>query len=421
MPTPGLFAELDWRGLVHQTTDPALAALFDDERMTAYIGFDPTSDSLTIGNLLGITLLMRIQRFGHQPILLAGGGTGLIGDPGGKSEERPLLTAEQLEHNIAGIRRQMERFLDLSPGAALLVDNSAWLGQIGLIEFLRDVGKHFTVNAMVAKDSVRSRFAERDQGISFTEFSYMLLQAYDFQHLFETYGCRVQGGGSDQWGNITAGIDLIRRRRGETAYGFTHPLVTKADGTKFGKSEAGTVWLDADRTSPYAMYQFLVRTEDALVGTYLRYFTFRGADEIEALIAAPPEQRQPQRALAHDVVALVHGEDEARRAEHASTVLFSEDIAGLDERTLLDVLAEVPSSDVPGGDLGSVTVIDLLVQAGLDRSRGQARTTIEQGGAYLNNRKVPSPDARLTREDLLHGRYAVLRKGKKGQHLLRVS
>ncbi|MHB8661568.1 MAG: tyrosine--tRNA ligase [Acidimicrobiales bacterium] len=423
MPTPGLFADLGWRGLIHQATDPALAELFDAEELTTYIGFDPTSDSLTIGNLVGITLLVRLQRAGHRPIALAGGGTGLIGDPGGKSEERPLLTTEELAHNVAGIRAQLERFLDFGPGGAVLLDNSEWLGQLGLIDFLRDIGKHFTVNAMVAKDSVRSRFEEREQGISFTEFSYMLLQAYDFQHLYDTHGCRVQAGGSDQWGNITAGIDLIRRRRGALAYGFTHPLLTKGDGTKFGKSESGTVWLDPARTSPYSLYQFFVRTEDAVVGTYLRFFSFRTRDELSALeqaATAEPGKREAQRALARDVVSLVHGDAEAHRVEEASAVLFSESIAGLDEATLLDVLAEAPSSDVPAASIGEIEVLDLLVGAGLESSRGRARTTIEQGGAYLNNRKVESTDARLTAADLLHGRYAILRKGKAHQHLLRV-
>ena len=424
MPTPGLFADLGWRGLVHQATDPALAGLFDGEQVTGYVGFDPTSDSLTIGNLLGITLLARIQKAGHRPIALAGGGTGLIGDPGGKSEERPLLTTGQLEHNLAGIRTQLERFLDFGPGQARLVDNREWLGQLGLIDFLRDIGKHFTVNAMVAKDSVRSRFEGREQGISFTEFSYMLLQAYDFQHLFDAYGCRVQAGGSDQWGNITAGIDLIRRRRGETAYGFTHPLVTKPDGTKFGKSETGTIWLDRERTSPYAMFQFFLRSEDSVVGDYLRYYTFRTREEIEALdreTAEHPGRRAAPRALAYDVVAMVHGEDEARRSERASEVLFSEAIAELDEATLLGVLADAPSTDIARSEVGEVEVVDLLVRTGLETSRGRARTTIEQGGASINNRKVASPDARLEASDLLHGRYAVLRKGKASQHLLRIT
>jgi len=424
VPSPGLFAELSWRGLVHQSTDPALGPLLDREAVTAYVGFDPTADSLTIGSLLGIVTLMRLQRFGHRPIALAGGGTGMIGDPSGKAEERQLLTAERLEANLAGIRAQLGRFLDFSAGGALLVDNAGWLGSVGLLEFLRDIGKHFTVNTMIAKESVRARLAEREQGISFTEFSYMLLQAYDFLELFDAHGCRLQLGGSDQWGNITAGIELVRRLRGEIAYGLTFPLVTKSDGTKFGKSEAGNIWLDAARTSPYVMYQFLVRTEDAMVGTYLRYFTFRAREEIEALdaaTAAEPGRRLAQRALAQDVVALVHGPEEAQRAEHASAVLFSEEIRDLDEATLLAVTAEAPSSvvDRPAVEAG-IPIVDLLVQTGLEASRGSARRTLEQGGVYVNNRKVDGVDALLGVDDLLNGGYAVLRRGPRNQHLLRV-
>jgi tyrosyl-tRNA synthetase len=414
-----VFEELTWRGLVHQVTDPGLAGLLAGERVVGYIGFDPTSDSLTLGNLLGIVTLMRLQQAGHRPIALAGGGTGMIGDPSGKAEERQLLTPEVLASNLAAIRAQFERFLDFGPGQALLLDNGEWLGSMGLLEFLRDIGKHFTVNTMVAKESVRSRFSEREQGISYTEFSYMLLQAYDYLHLHDTYGCTLQLGGSDQWGNITAGIELIRRVRGATAFGLTFPLVTRADGTKFGKSEAGNIWLDARRTSPYAMYQFFLRSEDAVVGTYLRYFTFRTREEIEALDAATreqPERREAQRALAHDVVALVHGEEEARQSEHASAVLFSEDIRDLSEQTLLDVMSDAPSSDVEPGPL-----VDVLVATGLAKSRREARGFLERGGVYLNNRKVADADASLSRVDLLHDRYAILRRGKGSPHLLRVS
>ena len=423
MPSAGLFADLTWRGLVHQTTDPALPDILDAEPVTAYHGIDPTADSLHLGSLVGVVALMRLQAAGHRPIALAGGGTGMIGDPSGKSEERQLLSAEVLEANVAGIRGQLERFLDFGGSSgALLVDNSEWLGQTGMLQFLRDVGKFFTVNAMIAKESVRARLSEREQGISYTEFSYMLLQAYDFQELFDRHGCRLQIGGSDQWGNITAGIDLIRRRRGGAAFGLTWPLVLRADGTKFGKSEGGAnVWLDAARTSPYAMYQFLVRTEDVMVGTYLRYYTFRAREEIEALdraTAEHPERREAQRALAADVVALVHGDDEAARAVHASAVLFSEDIRDLDEATLLSVLADAPSTELARSELDEVTVVDLLVRTGLDPSRGAARRTVEQGGAYVNNRKADGPDAIVT--DLLHGQYAILRKGKARQHLIRV-
>ena len=423
MPSAGLFADLTWRGLVHQTTDPALPALLDAETVTAYHGIDPTADSLHLGSLVGVVAMMRLQAAGHRPIALAGGGTGMIGDPSGKSEERQLLSPDQLEANVAGIRGQLHRFLDFDGSSgALLVDNSEWLGRTGMLEFLRDVGKYFTVNAMVAKESVRARLTEREQGISYTEFSYMLLQAYDFQELFDRHGCRLQIGGSDQWGNITAGIDLIRRRRGATAYGLTWPLVVRADGTKFGKSEGGlNIWLDAARTSPYAMYQFLVRTEDAMVGTYLRYYTFRSRDEIAELDRATadhPERRDAQRALATDVVTLVHGPDEAARAVHASAVLFSEDIRELDEATLVSVLSDVPTTAIGRAELDALSVVDLFVRTGLDSSRGAARRTVEQGGGYVNNRKADGPDVRVT--DLLHGRYAILRKGKARQHVVRV-
>ena len=415
-----LYDELSWRGLVHQVTDPELPGLLAREPMVVYGGFDPTSDSLTVGNLVLITTLMRFQHAGHRPIALAGGGTGMIGDPSGKAEERSLLTTDELASNLAAIRAQLERFLDFSPGGALLLDNGEWLGSLALLEFLRDVGKHFTVNAMIAKESVRARLTEREQGISYTEFSYMLLQAYDFLHLYDAHGCRLQLGGSDQWGNITAGIDLVRRVRGATAFGLTFPLVTKADGTKFGKSESGNVWLDARRTSPYAMYQFFLRSEDAVVGAHLRYYTFRNREEIEALdveTAEHPERRAAQRVLAHDLVALVHGEDEARQAERVSAVLFSEEIRDLPERTLLEVLGDAPTCDVRIGD----ALVDIAVTAGIARSRGEARRVVEQGGLYLNNRRVESPDASLSGDDLLHGCYAVLRRGKATQCLLRVS
>jgi len=425
MPTAGLFEDLSWRGLVHQATDPNLAPLLDREEVTAYHGMDPTADSLHIGHLVGVVALMRLQRAGHRPIALTGGGTGMVGDPSGKSEERVLLTPEQLEANIAGIKSQLQRFLDFGdgPAAAVLVDNSEWLGSTGLLTFLRDIGKHFTVNTMIAKESVRARLHEREQGISYTEFSYMLLQAFDFCELFDRLGCTLQIGGSDQWGNITAGIDLIRRRRAASAYGLTWPLVVRTDGTKFGKSEGGAnVWLDAGRTSPYAMYQFLVRTDDAMAGTFLRYYTFRAREDIEALDRATvdhPERREAQRVLAHDVVALVHGDTEAERAEHASAVLFTEDISGLDEASLAAVLADVPSTEVSRAEIEAASVVDLLVRTGLESSRGAARRTVEQGGSYVNNRKVDGPDATIT--ELLHGRYAILRKGKARQHVLRVS
>ena len=427
---PTLFEDLTWRGLVHQVTDPELAKLLDHDRLSAYVGFDPTAESLHVGNLMGICNLMRLQRAGHRPIALVGGGTGLVGDPSGKTEERALLRMEQLRANVAGIRAQLERFLDFTPAAgerrAMLVDNGEWLWELNLMEFLRDIGKLFTVNQMIARESVRARLEGREHGISYTEFSYMLLQAYDFLHLHDTHGCRLQMGGSDQWGNIVSGVDLIHRERpGSQAFGLTWPLVLKADGTKFGKSEAGNVWLDPDRTSPYQLFQHFVRVDDASVGTYLRYFTFLPPERIEELDAGTrerPERREAQRALAREVTSLVHGPDQAEKAARAAGVLFTEEIAGLDERTLLDVFAEAPSSTRPRTDLDGdgVPLVDALVQAGVAPSKSAARTFVTQGGVYVNNRRETDLDRRLTAADALHGRYVVLRKGKRDHHLLRL-
>jgi len=420
----GLFEELRWRGLVHQCTDPALADRLDGDRLTAYIGFDPTADSLHVGSLLQICMLRRIQRAGHRPIALAGGGTGMIGDPGGKAEERQLLTRERLEANLAGIRPQLARLLDLSEGGGLLVDNMDWLGNLGLLDFLRDVGKHFTVNQMVAKESVRARLEEREHGISFTEFSYMLLQAYDFLQLFDRHGCRLQLGGSDQWGNITLGVDLVRRLRGETAYGLTSPLVLKADGTKFGKTETGTVWLDAARTSPYRFHQFFLQTEDAVVGDYLRYFTWLTRPQVEDLERATrerPQAREAQQALAREVTSLVHGPAEAAAAEQAAAVLFGGDVAGLDERSLLDVFAEAPATALARTalDADGLALVEILAATGLCSSRSDARRTLAQRGVSVNGRRQDDPDRRLGPADLLYGRYVLLRKGRRDHHLLR--
>ncbi len=427
-----LFADLEFRGLVYQVTDPTLAGLLDgDEQLTGYIGFDPTADSLHVGHLLQVCNLRRLQLAGHRPIAVAGGGTGMIGDPGGKNEERELLSVEQVRANLEGIRPQLERFLDFSPAAgasqAVMADNGDWTLTMGLVEFLRDVGKHFTVNQMLAKESVRGRLERPDQGISFTEFSYMLLQAYDFLRLFDAYGCRLQLGGSDQWGNITMGVDLVRKLRRAEVFGLTSPLVLNADGTKFGKTGSNTVWLDPKRTSPYALYQFFMRTEDAVVSSYLRLFTFLGRDDIEALdeaTAAQPQKRQAQRALAREVCTLVHGETETARAERAAQALFSEEISTLDESSLLEVCAEAPTTDWPrtamdaaGGEEG-LTLVDVLVRTGLVSSKGQARTTIEQGGAYVNNRRVGDVEARLRHADLLFDKYVVLRRGRRDYHLL---
>jgi tyrosyl-tRNA synthetase len=423
-----LFEDLEFRGLVHQVTDTDLPKILDGGYLCGYIGFDPTADSLHVGHLQQLCLLRRLQMGGHQPIAVAGGGTAVVGDPGGKTEERSLLDDEQIKQNLEGIRPQMERFLDFSTAAAgsraLLVDNGDWLRPIGVLDFLRDVGKHFTVNQMVTKESVRARLERPDHGISFTEFTYMLLQAYDFLHLFDAYGCKLQLGGSDQWGNITMGIELIRKVRRAEAFGLTSPLVVQADGTKFGKTESGTVWLDAERTSPYQLFQFFLRVEDAVVRDYLRRLTFLDHDTIASLdedTDSRPGERMAQRALARAVCAMVHGEAEADRAEKAGAALFSEEIASLDERSLLEVFAEVPTTTMSRTllDGAGQSVVTALVEVGLCASRNQARSAITQGGAYVNNRRVADVEATIRRDDLLEGRYVVLRKGRRDYHLVR--
>lgn len=418
-----LLHDLAWRGLIHQTTDEeGIEGRLASGPVVLYIGFDPTADSLHVGSLQQLVMLRRFQEAGHRPIALVGGGTGMIGDPSGKSEERQLLGREELEANKAGIAEQMSRFLEIGGGSgAILADNMDWLGEANLLEFLRDVGKLFSVNEMVRKESVRARLEGREQGLSFTEFSYMLLQAWDFLELHDRFGCEMQLGGSDQWGNITEGVDLIRRRRGAKAFGLTSPLVTKADGTKFGKTESGNVWLDAGRTSPYAFFQFWLRSLDDDAGDYLRRFTFLSRERIEELDAATaehPERREAQRALARELTAMVHGADEARRAEEAAAVLFTERISELDARTLEGVLADAPSSAVGGAILHSgVPVVDALLQAGLASSRREARQLLSQGSVYVNGARVAEEHS-LGSTDALHGRWIVLRRGKANQHVL---
>ncbi len=428
----GLVDDLRFRGLIHQVTDEALFERLDQGGMTVYIGFDPSASSLGVGNLVQLCLLRRLQEAGHRPIALAGSGTGFIGDPGGKSDERNLLSPEELAANVAGIRAQMERFFDFSPGAgatrAVLLENATWLRSLDLITFLRDVGKHVTVNEMVRKDSVRSRLERAGEGISYTEFSYMVLQAYDFIRLHIDEGCEVQLGGSDQWGNISLGVDVVGKVTGDKVYGLTTPLVTKSDGTKFGKSEAGNVWLDPARTSPYRLYQFFLNTEDAKVGEYLRFFSFLSPEEITSLDAeteAHPERRSAQRALAVAACDLVHGPAETEKAIRASEALFGEDIATLDAATLLDVFEDAPSSGLPRQALGTngnrgIGIVDALTGAGLCKSQSEARRLVESGGIYLNNKKVDSVDRSLGTDDLLAGRFVLLRRGRRDYHLLRV-
>jgi len=423
MPVPVL-EDFQQRGLVADVTTPAeLDAHLAEASRTIYVGFDPTADSLHVGSLVPLLALRRCQLAGHRPIVLVGGGTGLIGDPAGKAGERALNPEEQVAACAARLKEQVRPFLDFDRGdyAALLVDNYEWLSRLEVIPFLRDIGKHFSVGAMVARDSVRTRLGA---GISYTEFSYQVLQAYDFLALSERHGCTVQMGGSDQWGNITAGIDLLRRVRGTAAHGLTMPLVTKGDGTKFGKTESGTIWLDPARTSGYEMYQFWLNTADADVGRFLKYFTFLPPAEIDDLVrhsAAAPEKREPQRVLAREVTRLVHGADGLAEAEAITEALFHGDVARLGERQLRDALEGAPSSVLPGAAGVFIPVVDLLLASGLASSKRAARELISQGAIQLNGQPVGDPARTVSpASEALHGRYLVLRKGKKSYHLVTV-
>ena len=423
-----IIEELQWRGLYADCTDlDALTKRLAAGPITLYCGFDPTADSLHVGNLVPLLALRRFQLAGHHPIALAGGATGMVGDPSGKSDERNLQTPEQVAHNIASIREQLSRFLDFKAPAnpARLVDNSTWTAPLSFLEFLRDVGKHFSVNVMMAKDSVRNRL-EGDSGISYTEFSYQLLQANDFHHLRTAMNCELQVGATDQWGNITAGTDLIRKKSGGSlnAWGLVFPLLTKSDGTKYGKTASGAVWLDAKRTSPYRFYQFFVNADDADVGKLLRVLTFLSQDEITALEAelkSNPGARSAQKALARELTTLVHGADALAAALKASEILFGGSLDGVTETLFNDVVGEVPTKELPAAALGGgLAVTELLVQAGLCPSKGQARKDVEGGGIYVNNVRVADAARSVTSADLLFGKY-VLRKGKRTYTVVRVS
>jgi tyrosyl-tRNA synthetase len=439
-----LFEELEWRGLVYGATEGAREALSEDaeEKITGYIGFDPTAASLHVGSLLQIMLLARLQRFGHSPLALVGGGTGMIGDPSGKTQERQLLTREKVEENLQGIRSQLERFLDFeaAENPARIVNNGEWLTTIPLIDFLRDIGKHFTVNVMIARESVKRRM-EQEDGVSYTEFSYILLQSYDFLVLYDRYDCRLQMGGSDQWGNIVAGADLIRRLRGDRsaaapsegqaekakplAHGVVSPLVTTASGVKFGKTEAGTIWLDPKLTPPFRFYQFWINTDDRDVIKYLKFFTWLTREEIAELeeqVEKAPERREAQRRLAREVTSMVHGEAGLAKAEGATRILFGEEITGLEPAEIEEVFSDVPSSQVEAAALGGegMPLADLLAASGLVPSKSEARRAIKGGGIYLNNLRVGEETRKVTAEDALGGRLLVLRKGRKDYHLVRV-
>lgn len=453
--------ELRWRGLLHQCTDEArLREHLKSGARRAYVGFDPTADSLTIGNLVPTMMLAHFQRAGHRPVVVMGGGTGLIGDPSGKSAERQLLTEEQVAANVNAQRRIFDRIWTGAGlgGAPMIVNNLDWLGKLGYIQVLRDVGKHFSVNMMIQKDSVRERLHARDQGISYTEFSYMILQAYDFLHLWREAHVTVQMGGSDQWGNIVGGCDLIRReltqhnldrteaevraKSGEAgraaraeewiekasgkpvpvdeAFGLTAPLVTKSDGGKFGKTESGAIWLTPERTSPYAYYQFWLNAADADVGKFLRLFTFLTREQVEALEEAhkrDPGAREAQRTLAREATRILHGDAEMEGAEKAAKALFSGDISGLSERTFSEVMSSAPATTHDRSHLAAgVSLLDLLPQTSLAKSKSEAREFLGSGSVSVNGQKAAA-DRRLSTADLLHGRFIALRRGKKSWHL----
>lgn len=415
-----ILEELKWRGLIADCTDAPELAKKISTPLTLYCGFDPTADSLHVGNLVPLLALRRFQVLGHHPIAVAGGATGSIGDPSGKTQERQLLTKAVLERNIASVKEQLKRLLDFETktNPARLVDNASWTANVSFLDFLRDIGKHFSVNQMVAKESIRARMEDREVGISYTEFSYMLLQAFDFLVLCEKQGCELQIGGSDQWGNITAGIDLIRKKLGKTAYGLTLPLITNADGTKFGKTEAGAVWLDPKRTSVYKFYQFWVNTDDRDVIRYLKYFTFLSKAEIEVLESKHTENpgaRGAHKALARAATDLIHGPAATTEAIRASEILFGGELKGVAEGTFNEIVGEVPTKEIEKSQLDGtgLPLVELLVLSGLCSSKGQARKDIEGGGVNINNVRESNFQRAVTSNDLLFGKHVLLRKGKK--------
>jgi len=415
-----IYEELEWRGLVADCTDPTeLQKRLTASPLALYVGFDPTADSLHVGSLVPLLALRRFQLAGHHPIAVAGGATGSIGDPSGKSAERNLLDRETLDANIAGIKQQLKKLLDFDTktNPARLVDNADWTAPVSYLQFLRDIGKHFSVNMMVAKESVRARMEDREAGISYTEFSYMLLQAFDFYHLRKEFNCELQIGGSDQWGNITAGCDLCRKKLGAQVYGLTLPLITNADGSKFGKTVAGAVWLDPKRTSPYRFYQFWIRLDDRDVVRYLKYFTFSSRDEIATLEKQhfeKPEARPAHKALAKEMTDLIHGPLATVEAIRASEILFGGGLEGISESTFNDIVGEVPTKTIEKAALEkSIPLLELLVLSGLCSSKGQARKDIEGGGIYLSNIRENDPQRALGPADLLFGKHFLLRKGKR--------
>lgn len=418
-----LYDELVARGYIEGMTHEDLKEKLNQGGMTFYVGFDPTADSIHVGHFAMFNLMRLLQKHGHKPIGLMGGGTGMIGDPGGKSAERNLLSQAEIEKNIAGIKTQLERFLDFSEGnKAILVNNYEWLSQLKVIDFLRDIGKHFSINAMITRDSVKSRLEREGEGISYTEFSYMLLQAYDFYQLSVHYDCILQLGGSDQWGNIVSGIDLTRRLTNKQVYGITIPLITKADGKKFGKSETGTIWLSAAKTSPYQFYQFFLNQADEDVVRFLKVFTNVSLEEIEGLaesVKSEPHKRLAQKKLAEAATLVAHGPEALAKAQRASRVLFGEKIEHLDDATIAEIFKDVPSTRLDKTRLqNGISLIDALVESGICKSKGQARKLIESGGAYVNNEAQKTVEYQLTTKNLASASFMILRSGKKNYQLL---
>ena len=420
-----IFDELKWRGLVYDATENVPEMLAHGP-VSVYNGFDATSDSLHVGHMVPLIALARLQRFGHIPIPVAGGGTSMIGDPSGKAAERQLLSRQSIEANLESIKQQLAHFLDfdVKTNPARMVNNADWLLSLNLVDFLRDIGKHFTVNYMISKDSVKMRL-DREDGISFTEFSYMLLQSYDFLYLHDHFNCMLQTGGSDQWGNITAGVELIRRMRGKPAGALVYPLITKSDGTKFGKTESGAVWLSPQRTSPYRFYQFWLNTDDRDVVSYLKFFTWltqREVQELEGAVSQRPEQREAQKRLAREMTRMVHDEAALQKAEQASQVLFGAELSGLSAAEVADIFADVPSGQISAGQLQGegLPATDLLTVCEIVPSKGEARRAIEAGGIYLNNRRIASAGARIVLADAVDGQFLVLRRGRRNYWLVRV-
>ena len=421
--------ELKWRGMIHDIT-PGTEEYLAQGMATAYVGFDPTADSLHIGHLVGVMILKHFQRSGHKPILLVGGATGMIGDPSGKSLERNLLDEATLRHNQDAIRKQLSKLLDFdseTPQAAVMVNNYDWMKEMGFLTFIRDIGKHITVNYMMAKDSVKKRFNGEGDGMSFTEFTYQLVQGYDFMQLYRQYGCKLQLGGSDQWGNITTGMELIRRIDGGEVYGMTCPLIKKADGTKFGKTESGNVWLDPKYTSPYKFYQFWLNVSDEDAKSYIKIFTFLDRETIENLIAEheqAPHLRLLQKSLARELTCMIHSQEEYEKAVEASAILFgnstAEALKRLDSDTLLQVFEGVPQFEVSRSVLeGGIQLVDLCVEhCPVFPSKGELRKLIQGGGVSVNKEKVDASDKTVSENDLIAGRYMIVQKGKKNYYLI---